>query len=102
MDFTHAAFYQGAQQFPPHFMGIHGPPLTPSHSNSAGSDDFNTTSPPVGCPQRCSFVAREEGRHTARTQRNQSFMYNTYIPSLSLAFSAFLFGVSKAWLGLQF
>lgn len=50
MDYTHAAYFQGAQQFPPHFMGIHGPPLTPSHSNSAGSDDFNTTSPPVGCP----------------------------------------------------
>lgn len=51
MDFTqHAAYFQGAQQFPQHFMGMHGTPLTPSHSNSAGSDDFNTTSPPVGPP----------------------------------------------------
>lgn len=42
MDFSHQYF---AQAQPYQFMGI--PPLTPSHSNSAGSDDFNTTSPPV-------------------------------------------------------
>ncbi|KAK2057936.1 bZIP transcription factor [Colletotrichum caudatum] len=41
MDFSHQYF---AQTQPYQFMGI--PPLTPSHSNSAGSDDFNTTSPP--------------------------------------------------------
>ncbi|KAK7451953.1 bZIP transcription factor [Colletotrichum acutatum] len=41
MDFSHQYF---AQAQPYQFMGI--PPLTPSHSNSAGSDDFNTTSPP--------------------------------------------------------
>ncbi|KAJ9130430.1 Fluconazole resistance protein 3 [Coniochaeta hoffmannii] len=47
MDFTqHAAYFQGTQQFPQHFMPLHGTPLTPSHSNSAGSEDFNTTSPP--------------------------------------------------------
>lgn len=42
MDFSQQYF---AQAQPYQFMGI--PPLTPSHSNSAGSDDFNTTSPPV-------------------------------------------------------
>ncbi|WYZ39198.1 hypothetical protein EsH8_III_001112 [Colletotrichum jinshuiense] len=41
MDFSQQYF---AQAQPYQFMGI--PPLTPSHSNSAGSDDFNTTSPP--------------------------------------------------------
>ncbi|KAI0476096.1 hypothetical protein GGR56DRAFT_674599 [Xylariaceae sp. FL0804] len=40
MDFSHN-FYGGAQPY--HFMGI--PPLTPSHSNSAASDDFNNHSP---------------------------------------------------------
>ncbi|KAL0937656.1 bZIP transcription factor [Colletotrichum truncatum] len=41
MDYSQQYF---AQTQPYQFMGI--PPLTPSHSNSAGSDDFNTTSPP--------------------------------------------------------
>ncbi|KAK3383557.1 hypothetical protein B0T24DRAFT_53632 [Lasiosphaeria ovina] len=42
MDFTHATYFPTAQPYP--FIGI--PPLTPSHSNSVASDDFNTTSPP--------------------------------------------------------
>jgi len=48
MDYTHStSFFPGA---PPYqFMGSQVAPLTPSHSNSVVSDDFNTTSPPVGC-----------------------------------------------------
>ena len=44
MDYSHAAAYFSGSQ-PYQFIGI--PPLTPSHSNSAASEDFNTTSPPV-------------------------------------------------------
>ncbi|KAI1658722.1 hypothetical protein F4813DRAFT_388488 [Daldinia decipiens] len=40
MDFSHP-FYGGAHPY--HFIGI--PPLTPSHSNSAASDEFNNHSP---------------------------------------------------------
>ncbi|KAI1079666.1 hypothetical protein F5B20DRAFT_160173 [Whalleya microplaca] len=40
MDFSHT-FYSGAQPY--QFIGI--PPLTPSHSNSATSDEFNNHSP---------------------------------------------------------
>ncbi|KAI1391921.1 uncharacterized protein F4822DRAFT_109314 [Hypoxylon trugodes] len=40
MDFSHT-FYGGANPY--HFIGI--PPLTPSHSNSAASDEFNNHSP---------------------------------------------------------
>jgi hypothetical protein len=48
MDYTHSSFFAGA---PPYqFMGAQVPPLTPSHSNSVASEDFNTTSPPVGWP----------------------------------------------------
>ncbi|KAK4154893.1 hypothetical protein C8A00DRAFT_32339 [Chaetomidium leptoderma] len=46
MDYSHTAFFPGA---PPYqFMGAtqQVPPLTPSHSNSVASEDFNTTSPP--------------------------------------------------------
>ncbi|KAK3336851.1 hypothetical protein B0T19DRAFT_437565 [Cercophora scortea] len=42
MDYTHPAYFTGAQPY--QFMGI--PPLTPSHSNSAASDEFNNTSSP--------------------------------------------------------
>jgi AP-1-like factor len=42
MDFTHTPYFAGAQPY--QFIGI--PPLTPSHSNSVASEDFNTTSPP--------------------------------------------------------
>ena len=44
MDFTHAAYFPGAQPY--QFIGV--PPLTPSHTNSvaSGSEDYNTTSPP--------------------------------------------------------
>lgn len=38
MNFSHQ-YYGGAQPYP--FIGI--PPLTPSHSNSAGTDEFNNT-----------------------------------------------------------
>lgn len=43
MDFTPHFF--AANQ--PYQFTIGIPPLTPSHSNSAASEDFNTTSPPV-------------------------------------------------------
>jgi len=43
MDYSHAAYFSGSQPY--QFIGI--PPLTPSHSNSAASEEFNTTSPPV-------------------------------------------------------
>ena len=47
MDYTQQPYFGGAQPYP-QFMGI--PPLTPSNSHSAGSEDFNNTSPPVsGC-----------------------------------------------------
>lgn len=42
MDFSQT-FYGGAHPY--HFIGI--PPLTPSHSNSAASDEFNNHSPHV-------------------------------------------------------
>ncbi|KAL2020226.1 hypothetical protein VTK56DRAFT_8652 [Thermocarpiscus australiensis] len=44
MDFTNTAYFPGA---PPYqLMGAHIPPLTPAHSNSVASEDFNTTSSP--------------------------------------------------------
>ncbi|KAK4043828.1 hypothetical protein C8A01DRAFT_32147, partial [Parachaetomium inaequale] len=44
MDYTHTTFFPGA---PPYqFMGAAQVPLTPSHSNSVASEDYNTTSPP--------------------------------------------------------
>ncbi|ERS99582.1 bZIP transcription factor (Fcr3) [Sporothrix schenckii 1099-18] len=45
MDYTHQ-FFAGNQPFQHQFIGI--PPVTPSHSNSATSDDYTTTSPPEG------------------------------------------------------
>lgn len=48
MDYSHAAYFAGAPPQPPYNqfpMSI--TPLTPSHSNSTGSDDYNNTSPPV-------------------------------------------------------
>ncbi|CAK7226726.1 AP-1-like transcription factor [Sporothrix bragantina] len=48
MDYTHS-FFAGTQPFQQQFIGI--PPLTPSHSNSAASDDYTTTSPPEGFPE---------------------------------------------------
>lgn len=51
-------------------MGLHGPPLTPSHSNSAGSDDFNTTSPPVRLPARI-IGPRQRGLHGRRKRQCQ-------------------------------
>ncbi|KAK4247817.1 hypothetical protein C7999DRAFT_14187 [Corynascus novoguineensis] len=43
MDYSHTTFFPGA---PPYqFMGTQVP-LTPSHSNSVASDDYNTKSPP--------------------------------------------------------
>ncbi|KAK3695485.1 hypothetical protein B0T22DRAFT_438474 [Podospora appendiculata] len=52
MDYTHQAYFTGAQPY--QFMGI--PPLTPSHSNSAASDEFNNTSSPTR-RLRISYVA---------------------------------------------
>ncbi|KAK0723790.1 hypothetical protein B0T21DRAFT_293747 [Apiosordaria backusii] len=43
MEYTHTAYFGGPQPY--QFMGI-PPPLTPAHSTSVASDDFNTTSPP--------------------------------------------------------
>ncbi|KAI0020641.1 hypothetical protein F4780DRAFT_357375 [Xylariomycetidae sp. FL0641] len=51
MDFSHT-YYGGAQPY--HFIGI--PPLTPSHSNSAASEDFNNQSPHVRIPISISFL----------------------------------------------
>ncbi|KEZ41834.1 hypothetical protein SAPIO_CDS6640 [Scedosporium apiospermum] len=42
MDYSRQQFFGGPQPY--QFMSM--PPLTPSNSHSAGSDDFNTTSPP--------------------------------------------------------
>ena len=48
MDYSqHAPFFAGSQQQPFHPQFISMPPLTPSHSNSAGSEDFNNASPSV-------------------------------------------------------
>ena len=60
MDYTHSSsFFPGA---PPYqFMGAQVTPLTPSHSNSVASEDFNTTSPPVGC-----VSSLPEPRHTEK------------------------------------
>ncbi|KAK3311419.1 uncharacterized protein B0T15DRAFT_74802 [Chaetomium strumarium] len=44
MDYTHTSYFPGASTY--QFMGSAVPPLTPAHSNSVASDDFNTTSPP--------------------------------------------------------
>lgn len=48
MDYTQQQYFGGAQPYA-QFMTI--PPLTPSNSHSAGSDDFNNTSPPVCDPR---------------------------------------------------
>lgn len=53
MDYTHQ-FFAGTQPFQQQFIGI--PPLTPSHSNSATSDDYTTTSPPVSVFASCFSV----------------------------------------------
>lgn len=47
MDYTQTAYFTGAQPYE-QFIGIQ--PITPAHSNSVASDDYNTTSPPVGRP----------------------------------------------------
>lgn len=53
MDYSHAAYFAGPpqQSAPYHQFPLGITPLTPSHSNSAGSEDFNNTSPPVSPPQ---------------------------------------------------
>ncbi|KAL2260739.1 hypothetical protein VTK26DRAFT_5172 [Humicola hyalothermophila] len=44
MNYTHPTYFPGA---PPYqFMGAQVPPLTPAHSNSVASDEFNSTSSP--------------------------------------------------------
>lgn len=57
MDYQHAAYFAGAQQYPP-FIGI--PPLTPAHSNSVASDDFNG---PSSSPLRRTRVASRTASH---------------------------------------
>ena len=59
MDYSHAAYFSGSQPY--QFIGI--PPLTPSHSNSAASEEFNTTSPPVSPAPPA--VEREDGRRSS-------------------------------------
>lgn len=81
MDFSHAAYFGGTQPY--QFVGI--PPLTPSHSNSAASDDFNTTSPPVvGCPSQLICVQNMEARQcqqkTASRRAPQLFKYSFVAP----------------------
>lgn len=44
MDYSQQQYFGGAQPYA-QFMAI--PPLTPSNSHSAGSEEFNNTSPPV-------------------------------------------------------
>lgn len=63
MDYSQAAYFAGAQA-PYHQFPINIPPLTPSHSNSAGSEDFNTTSPPVS-PQKQPLVVSHVLIHDA-------------------------------------
>ncbi|PNH37923.1 hypothetical protein VD0004_g8872 [Verticillium dahliae] len=62
MDFSHQ-YYANAQSYP--FIGI--PPLTPSHSNSAASDDFNTTSPPDAYPE----FPPDQHQHQHQQQHHQ-------------------------------
>lgn len=58
MDYSHAAYFAGAPaQAPYHQFPLNITPLTPSHSNSAGSDDFNNTSPPVSLAARASLCS---------------------------------------------
>jgi len=60
MDFTHTPYFAGAQPY--QFIGI--PPLTPSHSNSVASEDFNTTSPPVGRTPLRVLRLQKKGKQT--------------------------------------
>jgi len=53
MDYT-TTYFPGAQPY--QFIGI--TPLTPSHTNSVASEDFNTTSPPVS---RAFDICRKSG-----------------------------------------
>ncbi|KAK0669546.1 hypothetical protein QBC41DRAFT_223650 [Cercophora samala] len=57
MDFTHTAYFGGSQPY--QFMGI-PPPLTPAHSTSVASDDFNTTSPPEVYEQYPNGIPHEQ------------------------------------------
>lgn len=71
MDYTHSSFFAGA---PPYqFMGAQVPPLTPSHSNSVASEDFNTTSPPVGWPT----PEPPELKHAKERKKSPSGSYYT-------------------------
>lgn len=54
MDYTQQQYFGGAQPYA-QFMGI--PPLTPSNSHSAGSEDFNNTSPPVSGRRICGTLS---------------------------------------------
>ncbi|KAJ0340936.1 hypothetical protein COL922a_002880 [Colletotrichum nupharicola] len=75
MDFSHQYF---AQAQPYQFMGI--PPLTPSHSNSAGSDDFNTTSPPRTAT--CTYTIMTEQDVYAEYPNDQHFnSFENYAPA---------------------
>ncbi|KAK4164164.1 hypothetical protein QBC43DRAFT_211128 [Cladorrhinum sp. PSN259] len=66
MDFTHTAYFAGAQPY--QFMPM--APLTPSHSTSVASDDFNTTSPPVVYDQFANGLPHEQ------YQNFESFAFN--------------------------
>ncbi len=61
MDYTtHASYYPGPQAYHPQFMAM--PPLTPSHSNSAASEEFNNTSPPVSAGRRNRFFVHHASK----------------------------------------
>jgi hypothetical protein len=74
MDYSHTSFFAGAP--PPYqFMGGAQVPLTPSHSNSVASEDFNTTSPPVGFMSPClhtGAVQYGEGSENSASQSRAS------------------------------
>ncbi|KAM0356071.1 hypothetical protein ACHAPU_000465 [Fusarium lateritium] len=75
MDFT--GQYNFASSQPYHqFMPI--PPLTPSHSHSAGSDDFNA-SPPRTCADISVQTAQEtyDGLPTSQNDQFQAFDYTS-------------------------
>jgi AP-1-like factor len=58
MDYSHTTFFPGA---PPYqFMGAAQVPLTPSHSNSVASEDYNNTSSPEIFDQYPSGIPPEQ------------------------------------------
>src|SRR5690606_26615377 len=84
MDFTHSTYFAGA---PPYqLVGVQVPPLTPAHSNSVASDEFNTTSSPVGCVR---------GPRPKRTGRREEMeggkLRNSTLPAVGLEYGSSAF-----------